>query len=303
MVDEVLSFLNVRPGGFWADCTLGGGGHARRILEESSPGGVLLGIDRDEAAIREASERLSGFSGRFRPALGNFRRLSEIMREAGIPGFDGVLFDLGVSSRQLEDETRGFTYKADVALDMRMGPDARMSAREIIAEWPEEELARVFRDYGEERWASRVAEFIVRERERRPITTAGQLVEVIKAAIPASARRRGPHPARRVFQALRIAVNDELGALSEGIEAAIRCLFPGGRLVVISYHSLEDRIAKQAFLEAARGCTCPPSLPVCVCGKEPLVKVITRKPVRPTVEEISRNPRARSAKLRACERF
>lgn len=308
MVREVLSFLAVRPGGFWVDATVGGGGHAERILEVSSPDGFLLGIDRDEAAICEASRRLAAFSGRFSLVLGNFREIDGIVQRAGaghegFAGPDGILFDLGVSLRQLEDATRGFSYKVDMPLDMRMGPDARLSARDIVAEWSRDELTRILRDYGEERWASRIAEFIVRERERNPIETTGQLVEVIKEAIPEGARRTGSHPAKRVFQAIRIAVNDELRALEEGLARALECLRPGGRMVVISYHSLEDRIVKTFFARNARGCTCPPDLPVCVCGNRPTLRVITRKPVLPGDDEVENNPRARSARLRACEKF
>jgi 16S rRNA (cytosine1402-N4)-methyltransferase len=261
-----------------------------------------VGIDQDDAALAEAEVTLR--LGQQTTLLkGNFSELDRLLAEAGIAFVDGFLFDLGVSSPQLDLPERGFSYHHDAPLDMRMDPSSNaVTAAQLVAEYSEGELTRILQEYGEERWASRIAAFIVAARGRRAITTTGELVEVVKGAIPASARRSGGHPARRVFQALRIEVNDELGVLERGLRAAVRWLRPGGRVVVISYHSLEDRVVKRVFAEYAVGCTCPPGIPVCTCGHEPVLRVITRKPVVPTGEEIERNPRARSAKLRAAER-
>lgn len=305
MLTEVLESLALRDGSVVVDCTLGGAGHSLQIAKRIAPHGILIGIDQDDAALEVAGERLSSVPLEVAPILlkGNFGDIDELLVRAGIPTVDGFLFDLGVSSPQLDFPERGFSYQEDAPLDMRMDPGTHtQTAAEVIATYSEADLARVIRSYGEEKWASRIASFIVSSRRKAPIETTHQLVEVIKAAIPAAARREGGHPAKRTFQAFRIEVNKELEVLSRGLEAAIRWLAPGGRLVVISYHSLEDRIVKQAFAEAAKTCTCPPDLPVCVCGVKPTLKVVSRKALVPSAEELEVNPRSRSAKLRVAEK-
>ena len=267
-----------------------------------SPTGILVGIDQDDAALDAAATTLR--LGQQAILLkGNFGDLDDLLTQAGIPFADGFLFDLGVSSPQLDLPQRGFSYHEDAPLDMRMDGRGPITAADVVNTYSEQQLARTIREFGEERWASRIAAFIVAARGRRPIETTAQLVEIIKNAVPASARRSGPHPARRTFQALRIEVNRELEALEKGLEAAIRWSAPGGRIAVISYHSLEDRIVKRVFVEHARGCTCPPGLPTCVCGKEPVLRIVTRSAVMPTAEEIETNPRARSARMRVAERI
>ena len=308
LLAEVTQQLSPHPGSIIVDCTLGGAGHAKRLLELVVPGGILVGIDQDDAALIAAENTLrlgqQMLSDSVRLLKGNFGELDDLLVEAGVPYVDGFLFDLGVSSPQLDIPERGFSYREDAPLDMRMDPGHHtLTAAEVIATYSEADLTRIVRVYGEERWASRIAHFIAEERERRPIETTTQLVEVIKAAVPASARREGPHPAKRTFQALRIEVNQELQVLTSALDAAIRWLAPGGRIAVISYHSLEDRIAKHAFAEAARGCTCPADLPVCTCGHEPVLRVITRKAILPSADEVEANPRARSAKLRVGEKL
>ena len=308
LLAEVTQQLSPHPGSIIVDCTLGGAGHAKRLLELVVPGGILVGIDQDDAALIAAENTLrlgqQMLSDSVRLLKGNFGELDDLLVEAGVPYVDGFLFDLGVSSPQLDIPERGFSYREDAPLDMRMDPGHHtLTAAEVIATYSEADLTRIVRVYGEERWASRIAHFIAEERERRPIETTMQLVEVIKAAVPASARREGPHPAKRTFQALRIEVNQELQVLTSALDAAIRWLAPGGRIAVISYHSLEDRIAKHAFAEAARGCTCPADLPVCTCGHEPVLRVITRKAILPSADEVEANPRARSAKLRVGEKL
>ncbi len=303
LLDEVVQALRLKPGGRYIDGTVGGGGHARRILELTSPGGRLLGVDRDPRALAAAGETLGEFGARVDLRHGNFSEIDRLARSAGYFPADGVLLDLGVSSPQLDEAERGFSYQQDAPLDMRMDPGSGPRARDLVNGLPEAELARVIGEYGEERWASRIAAFIARRRDEAPIETTGELVEVIKAAIPAGARRSGPHPARRTFQALRIATNDELGALRQGLRGAVAALAPGGRVAVISFHSLEDRIVKQSFAALARGCTCPPEAPVCTCGQRPSLRLVGRKPVLASAREAERNPRARSAKLRAAERL
>ena len=290
------------------DATLGGAGHSLEAAKRLGPSGTLIGIDQDEVALAAASERLAALPDDVRPEVhvlrGNFGDMDRLLVQAQVPAVDAFLFDLGVSSVQIDTPSRGFSFKENGPLDMRMDPGKQtLNAAEIVNTYNAADLARIIRQNSDERWASRIAEFICREREERPIETSEHLVEVIKAAIPASARRAGGHPAKRTFQALRIEVNAELDVLRSGLEAAVRWLAPGGRLVVISYHSLEDRIVKDVFAEHAKGCTCPPDLPVCVCGHKPVLKVLTRKPLVPTAEEIERNPRARSAKLRVAERL
>jgi len=306
LLAEVTQHLSLHPGSIVVDCTLGGAGHARHFAALIAPTGILVGIDQDDSALEAASVALR--LGQQTPAKtillkGNFGDLDDLLVEAGVPYVDAVLMDLGVSSHQIDVPDRGFSFKADAPLDMRMDPGKQtLSAAEVIADYNEADLTRIFRDYGEERWASRIAAFITAARARRPIATTGELVDIIKAAIPASARRSGGHPAKKVFQALRIEVNDELGALERGLEAAIRWLSPKGRIAVISYHSLEDRITKRIFSEAATGCTCPPDLPVCTCGNEPVVRIVTRRAVVPSADEVEENPRSRSAKLRVAEK-
>lgn len=303
MVDQVVEILQPAPGQVLVDCTVGGGGHARALLPLLLPGGRLLGIDRDPRTLATARAALAPYGDAVILVHGDFRDLKAILARYGLRRVHGVLFDLGVSSFQLDEAERGFTFRADAPLDMRMDPQSPVTAAQLVNTLPAAELTRILREYGEERWASRIAATIVRVRERQPLTTTGQLVEVVKQAIPAAARRRGRHPARRTFQALRIAVNDELNALRAGLRAAVEALKPGGRVVVISFHSLEDRIVKQTFADLAAGCRCPPELPECRCGREAAVRVLTRKPLVPTEAEIQSNPRARSARLRAAQRL
>jgi len=307
LLAEVTQQLQPHPGSIIVDCTLGGAGHAKRLLDLVTPGGLLVGIDQDDAALVAAEDTLR--LGQQIPEesvkllKGNFAHLDDLLVSAGVAYVDGFLFDLGVSSPQLDFPERGFSYREDAPLDMRMDPGSQtLTAAEVIATYSEADLARIARDYGEDRWASRIARFIVEARTRTAITTTGQLVEIIKAAVPASARREGPHPAKRTFQALRIEVNDELGALRAGLQASVRWLSSGGRVAVISYHSLEDRIVKQSLADLSRGCTCPPEIPVCTCGNEPVLRILTKRAITPSSEEIEANPRARSAKLRVAER-
>jgi 16S rRNA (cytosine1402-N4)-methyltransferase len=302
LLAEVTQHLKLKDGAIIVDCTLGGAGHAIRVAELIAPTGILVGIDQDDAALAAARTTLP-LGQQTMLVKGNFGQLDDVLVNAKIPYADGFLFDLGVSSPQLDVGGRGFTYQEDVLLDMRMDTSSSQpTAADIINTYSEQDLTRVLREWGEERWASRIAAFIVAARGRHRLNTTGELVEIIKNAIPAAARRGGPHPARRTFQALRIEVNDELGVLERGLRAAIRWLTPGGRIVVISYHSLEDRIVKQVFASHATGCVCPPGLPVCTCGQVPALRIITKSPVVPTAEETAGNPRARSAKLRVAEK-
>jgi 16S rRNA (cytosine1402-N4)-methyltransferase len=302
MLAEVTHYLSPHPGSIVVDCTLGGAGHAATIASAIAPDGLLIGIDQDEAALAAAATLRLGQQTTL--LKGNFGELDDLLTQTRVPYVDGFLFDLGVSSPQLDFAERGFSYQVDAPLDMRMDPNAGgITAADVVESYQESDLARVIREYGEERWASRIAAFIVAARARRPVTTTSQLVDVIKAAVPAGARKDGPHPARRTFQALRIEVNHELDALARGLDAAVRWLVPGGRIVVVSYHSLEDRIVKRAFARLSQGCTCPPDLPVCVCGAEPVLRVLTRRAIVPSAEEVESNPRSRSAKLRAAEKL
>ncbi len=299
LLAEVLKQLFPHPGSVIVDCTLGGAGHAKRIADSIGPTGTLVGIDQDDAALTAAAETLR-LGQHVILVKGNFGDLDRLLIEAGLAYVDGFLFDLGVSSPQLDFAERGFSYKTDAPLDMRMDPTAGgITAADVVNSYQESDIARVIREYGEERWASRIAAFIVAARARRPVTSTEELVGIIKDAVPAAARRGGPHPARRTFQALRIEVNRELEVLSSALRAAVRWLVPGGRIVVISYHSLEDRVVKRAFADLSRGCKCPPDIPVCVCETVPVVQVLTPKPIVPGAAEIGENPRARSAKLRA----
>ena len=296
LASEVAEVFKPLPVGVVVDATFGGGGHTRRLMDEMREGTRFIGIDRDPDAL--AHSDLAGHPD-VTVLQGNFAALRRLLDEAGVETPVGVLFDLGVSSHQLDEAGRGFSYHREGPIDMRMGPDAELSAAEIVNRWDRGELAAVIRRYGEERYANRIADAIV---ANRPIETTTQLAEVVAQAVPAAARRKG-HPARRTFQALRIAVNQELEALRSGLDQAIEVLAPGGRCAVISYHSLEDRIVKRRFALGAGGCVCPPDLPVCVCGEAAELRILTRRPIEPSPEEIERNPRARSARLRAAEKL
>lgn len=302
LLHESIAALALKPEGVYVDCTLGGAGHSLAILS-TEPSIRLIGIDQDPVALERAGHRLQHYKEQVTLVHGNFRNLTEILFDLGIHQVDGILLDIGVSSPQLDEGERGFSYHHDAPLDMRMNPENPVTAEELVNSLPERELARIITDYGEERWASRIARFIVEAREKERIRTTGQLVEIIKNAIPAAARRSGPHPARRTFQALRIAVNNELGALQSVLEQSIPLLKPGGRIVVITFHSLEDRIVKDFFQRCLGHCVCPPGLPVCVCGQQATLKLVNNKPIVPTSAELAKNPRARSAKLRAAERI
>ncbi len=299
LLQETLEALDVRPDGTYVDCTVGGAGHSVEIARRLGPDGRLIGLDQDDRALKAAGERLAPFGDQVRLVKTNFEHVADLVERLGAAPVDGILMDIGVSSHQLDEAERGFSIHHDAPLDMRMDRESPVSAATVVNEWPEAELARILREYGEEKWAKRIAQFIVRARQKSPIRTTGELAELVKAAIPAAARREGRHPARRTFQAIRIAVNDELGVLERGLEGALQVLKPGGRLVVITFHSLEDRIVKQTFARWVSPCTCPPDIPVCACGKQPLARHVTRKPVTATPAELEANPRARSAKLRA----
>lgn len=303
MADQVLTYLAPRSGGVYLDGTLGGGGHARLILEASSPEGRLIGMDQDADALSAAGEQLAAFGDRVVLRHGNFATLESCLDELGVARLDGILLDLGVSSYQLDSPARGFSFREDGPLDMRMNRATGLTAADVVAEADADQLRQIFRDYGEERWAGRIAREIVASRDRQPITTTLQLAELVSRVVPRSKGPQRIHPATRIFQALRIHVNGELDSLRVGLEAAHRRLKPGGRLVVISFHSLEDRIVKQMFRDLATGCICPPRLAVCVCGHQPLARVLTRKAARATAVEIDDNPRARSAVLRAMEKL
>lgn len=307
LLAECLEYSNLKPQHTFVDATLGGAGHSFEAAKLIGSGGTLIGIDQDEVALAAARLKLGTLPDDVRPRLelvrGNFGNMDEALLSTEVPGADAVLFDLGVSSVQIDTPSRGFSFKENGPLDMRMDPGKQtLTAAEIINTYTAADLTRIIRTYSDEKWASRIADFAVRARQNAPIETSEQLVDIIKAAIPASARRAGGHPAKRTFQALRIEVNGELDVLRSGLDAAIRWLNPGGRLVVISYHSLEDRIVKETFAKFANRCTCPPDLPVCMCGKQPILDIVTRKPVLPTAEEIERNARARSAKLRVAQK-
>ncbi|GIQ64129.1 ribosomal RNA small subunit methyltransferase H [Paenibacillus cisolokensis] len=307
--EEAVDGLAVKPDGIYVDCTLGGAGHSELIASRLTSEGRLIALDQDEWAHEHARSRLAPYWDRVTLVKSNFRFLEEALRGAGVPvngsgvpAVDGVLFDLGVSSPQLDEAERGFSYNHDAPLDMRMDRSSGLTAYDIVNGWEEKEISRILHVYGEERFARSIARRIAQVRAARPVATTGELAELIKEAIPAAARRTGPHPAKRSFQALRIAVNDELGAEAEALEQAIRCLKPGGRIAVITFHSLEDRICKQTFARYAGTCTCPPDFPVCVCGGKGVLKLVNRKPITPSEEELKDNPRARSAKLRIAEK-
>ena len=306
MLQEVLDTLKLKRGSVVCDCTLGGAGHSVKMAAQVGEDGLLLGVDQDDMALEAAAARLEREAPGTPTKLlkGNFGDLDKLLCSAEVPGVDGFLFDLGVSSPQLDIPGRGFSYNEDAPLDMRMDPgNNTLNAAEVINTYNEADLARILRVYGEEKFSSQIAREIVRRRETSPIETTGDFVEVIKAGIPAAARRHGGHPAKMSFQAIRIEVNHELEVLERGLEAAIRWTNPKGRICVISYHSLEDRIVKHMFQEMSQGCICPPEIPVCVCGHVPTLKVITRKPLVASLQEVERNPRARSAKIRVAMRL
>ncbi len=303
LLQETLELLAIRPDGLYVDGTLGRGGHSAEIAKRLTEGGRLFCIDRDAAAFEGAADKLAPFRDRITFLHGNFRDLPALLDGAGVTKTDGMLFDLGVSSPQLDDGERGFSYLRDAALDMRMDRREALTARTVVNEWPEEELKRIFYTYGEERYAPAIARAITQQRARRPIETTGELTEIIRGAMPGAALREAQHPAKRTFQALRIAVNDELGALEELVPAAVERLLPGGRLAIITFHSLEDRIVKQSLQTLARGCICPPDFPVCTCGRKPAIRLVNKKPILAGEREIEENPRARSAKLRGAERI
>lgn len=302
LLQECLDGLAIKPDGIYVDGTLGGAGHSSRIAERLTTG-RLIGIDRDPVALKAAGERLDPYKDRITLVHSNFCEIAQVLQDLNVSGVDGILLDLGVSSPQLDDAERGFSYMADAPLDMRMNGTDALTAREVVNSWPQEELRRILYTYGEERYAPQIAAAICRRREEMPIETTLELVDVIRSAMPAAALREKQHPAKRSFQAIRIAVNDELGSVEKVMRDAIPLLKPGGRMAVITFHSLEDRIVKTAMADAAKGCTCPPSFPVCVCGKKPQVKLVSRKPITAGDAELTENPRSRSAKLRVCEKL
>lgn len=302
LLKETIEALNIDPHGLYVDGTLGRGGHSRAILEKLTDG-RLIAIDRDQTAIDDCRRRLCEFNDKITYVHGNFRDIKSILNDAGDAQVDGMLFDLGVSSPQLDEAERGFSYMHDAPLDMRMDKTAAVTAKDVVNTWPEDELRRIFFEYGEERYAARIAAGIVRRRKEAPIETTFELVDAIKSSMPAQALREKQHPAKRTFQAIRIAVNDELDSISDMLSDAADCLKSGGRIAVISFHSLEDRIVKNLFNSKEKGCTCPPDFPVCVCGFKQTMKVITRKPIVAGKKELEINPRARSAKLRVAEKI
>ncbi len=302
LLDECIEGLNIKPDGIYLDGTLGGAGHSFEIAARLTTG-CLIGVDRDQIALAAARERLTPYLDRVTTVHSNFCELDKILDDLGIDKIDGMLFDLGVSSPQLDEAERGFSYMADAPLDMRMNKEDSLTAYDVVNTWDYEELRRILYEYGEERYAPQIASSICRKREVAPIETTLELVDVIRSAMPAQALREKQHPAKRSFQAIRIAVNDELGSVSKLMRCAFGRLNKGGRLAVITFHSLEDRIVKSEMQQASKGCTCPPEFPVCVCGKKPLVKLVSRKPIVSGKKELEENPRARSAKLRIAEKL
>ena len=300
LLNECIDNLNITPDGIYVDGTMGGGGHSLEIAKRLTTGRLIC-IDQDPNAHEAAGKRLAEYKDRITFVRDNFGNIANILDSLGIEKIDGMLLDIGVSSHQLDEAERGFSYQQDAPLDMRMNPDRPFSAYDVVNGYDEDELDRVIFTYGEERWARRIAQFIVKERENKPIETTGELVDIIKKAVPKGARKDGPHPAKRTFQAIRIEVNGELDVLQKAIDDVAARLAVGGRLCIITFHSLEDRIVKEAFRKQENPCICPPQFPVCVCGKKPLGRVITRKPILPSKEELEENPRSRSAKLRVLE--
>lgn len=302
LLHACIEGLDIKPDGVYVDGTLGRAGHSLEILKRLTTGRLIC-IDRDQAALDAAGDKLADDRGRVMLVHGNFCDLKQIFTDLNFAGVDGMLFDLGVSSPQLDDASRGFSYRTDAPLDMRMDRSDALTARAVVNDWPQEELRRILYQYGEERYAPSIAAAILRARGIKPIETTLELVEVIRGAMPAAALREKQHPAKRSFQAVRIAVNNELAAIDDMIKNAVPLLNPGGRLAVISFHSLEDRIVKNGFSAFAKGCTCPPDFPVCVCGKKPMIRLVTRKPIIAGESELEENPRARSAKLRVAEKL
>ncbi len=302
LYEEIIENLKIKPEGIYVDGTLGGGGHSAGICKRLSPEGTLIGIDRDIDALHAAEKNLQQYNCKKHFVQENYENVKEVLKQLGVEKIDGAVLDLGVSSFQLDNPDRGFSYMNDGSLDMRMNAEDPLTAWKIVNEWEQDEIAEIIKNYGEERWATRIAQFIAERRRQEPIQTTYELVDIIKAAIPASARREGPHPAKRTFQAIRIAVNDELGQLERAVDRFIDVLGSGGRLCIITFHSLEDRIVKEAYRRRLDPCTCPKEFPVCACGKKADVKKVSGKPIIPDKQEIEVNPRARSAKLRVIEK-
>lgn len=303
LLNECIENLKIKPDGVYVDCTMGGAGHSKEIVKKLSDKGLFIGFDQDKNAINTARERLSEYESRVKFVHSNFENIKEELEKIGVYKIDGVLADLGVSSHQLDEAERGFSYMQDAPLDMRMDVRCEFSAYDVVNTYTEDELTKIIKDYGEDNWAKRIAKFIVEERVNKPIETTGELVDIIKKAIPKKARIDGPHPAKRTFQAIRIEVNNELGVITKMINDASSIMNEGGRICIITFHSLEDRIVKNAFKYLASDCICPQHLPICQCDKESEVKIITRKPILPSDEEIEVNPRSRSAKLRVAEKI
>lgn len=303
LLHECIEALQIKPNGIYVDCTTGGGGHSLEIAKRLTDGGRLIAIDRDEDALRAAGKRLADFADRVTFVHSNYAMLQSVLADLGIPGVDGVLADLGVSSYQLDTAERGFSYMQDAPLDMRMDREQPLRAYDVVNTYSEEELRRILYDFGEEKFARNIAANIVKKRSERPIETTLELAELVKASMPKTAREGGHHPAKRTFQAIRIEVNSELSSIPPALDAAVHALNPGGRIAVITFHSLEDRLVKQKFAALSSGCTCPREFPVCVCGKKPVVRVITKKPVTAGEDELEVNPRSRSAKLRVAEKI
>lgn len=302
LLNECINGLNIKKDGIYLDGTMGGAGHSLEIVKNLNEKGLLIGVDQDTNALNASRKRLGSYDN-VKYIHSNFKNIKDVLAEINIDKVDGILLDLGVSSHQLDEAERGFSYMKDAPLDMRMNREEEFSARDIINRYSKNELQRIIQDFGEEKWASRIADFIVKSRENREIETTFELVDIIKAAVPAAARRDGPHPAKRTFQAIRIEVNREIDILEKAIEDCIKVLNPIGRLCIITFHSLEDRIVKKVFKRMENPCTCPPDFPICVCGNKKEVKVITRKPILPTSEELEENPRARSSKLRIAQKI
>ena len=303
LLEECIKGLEIKKNGIYVDCTLGGAGHSEEIGKKLDANGTLIGIDQDDYALKKANLRLEDLSCKKNLVRDNFQNIKEVLKTLGIEKVDGILMDLGVSSFQLDDGDRGFSYNQDASLDMRMDKRSSFSAYELVNEYDERELFRIIKSYGEEKFASRIAREIIKSRELSPVETTGQLVDIIKKSIPAKARREGPHPAKRTFQAIRIEVNRELEILRDAIKDSVSVLNPNGRICIITFHSLEDRIVKQTYKELTNPCTCPPDFPQCICGNEPIVEIITRKPIYPSEEELINNPRSRSAKLRIAKKI
>lgn len=305
LLNECIDGLDIKPDGIYVDCTIGGMGHSFEILKHLNEKGMLIGLDQDQYALDYAEQRVKELNPKAKVRLvhTNFEQVGRVIEEMGIEGADGILMDIGVSSYQLDEKDRGFSYQQDAKLDMRMNRENLIDAYHIVNEYSKKQLEEIIYGYGEERWGARIAQFIVNEREKSPIETTGRLVEIIKKAVPVKARQDGPHPAKRTFQAIRIEVNDELKVLEKGIREGFKKLNTGGRMCIITFHSLEDRIVKNEFASLVKGCTCPSDFPICICGKKQLGKLITRKPVTASEEEAKSNPRARSAKLRIIQRM